>query len=180
MSPPAIYQGDAIANDGDTISVVSGHCEAMPTNRRFPPPWSHPAARGHPCGNYATWMRHDGGAWSNDSFRECKAVRVILPLIGAIALAGCVSQQEQQQKNTTAQLDTWIGQSISTVVGAHGPPQATFDFGPNKKMFQWVITPQSPGLVAPISGMPVTSGSKDAGMQDITDGDYFQDSFDIG
>jgi hypothetical protein len=85
-------------------------------------------------------------------------VRVVLPLIGAMALAGCVSQQEQQQKNVTAQLDTWIGQSISTVVGAHGPPQATFDLGPNKKMFQWVITSQLPGLVAPISGMVVTRG----------------------
>jgi hypothetical protein len=87
-------------------------------------------------------------------------MRVVLPLIGAIALAGCVSQQEQQQKNTTAQLDTWIGQSISTVVGAHGPPQASFDLGPNKKMFQWVITAQSPRLVAPISGMAVTRGSQ--------------------
>lgn len=101
-------------------------------------------------------MRHDGGARSNHRFRECKAVRAVLPLIGAIALAGCVSQQEQQQKNVTAQLDTWIRQSISTVVGAHGPPQATFDLGPNKKMFQWVITSQPPGLVAPISGMVVT------------------------
>jgi hypothetical protein len=92
------------------------------------------------------------------SFRECKAVRAVLLLIGAIALAGCASQQEQQQKSTTAQLDTWIGLSISTVVGAHGPPQATFDLGPNKKMFQWVMTPQSPGFVAPISGMVVTRG----------------------
>jgi hypothetical protein len=101
-------------------------------------------------------MRHDGGAGSNDSLRECKAVRAVLPLIGAAALVGCVSQQEQQQKNVTAQLNTWIGQSISTVVGAHGPPQATFDLGPNKKMFQWVMTSQSPGLVVPISGMAVT------------------------
>ena len=87
-------------------------------------------------------------------------MRAVLPLIGAIALAGCASQQEQQQKNMTAQLDTWIGQSISTVVGAHGPPQATFDLGPNKKMFQWEITTQSPGFVAPISGMVVTRGSQ--------------------
>jgi hypothetical protein len=94
----------------------------------------------------------------NASFRKCKAVRAVLPLISAIALAGCASQQEQQQKNVTAQLDTWIGQSISTVVGAHGPPQTTFDLGPNKKMFQWEITTQSPGLVAPISGMVVTRG----------------------
>jgi hypothetical protein len=107
-------------------------------------------------------------------------VRAALPLIGAMALAGCVSQQEQQQKNVTAQLDTWIGQSISTVVGAHGPPQATFDLGPNKKMFQWVITSQLPGLVAPISGMVVTRGATNTGMQDITDGDHFQDSCDIG
>jgi hypothetical protein len=44
MSPPVSYQGDAIANDGDSISTrrrsFLGHCEAVPINRRFPPPWS--------------------------------------------------------------------------------------------------------------------------------------------
>jgi hypothetical protein len=33
-----------IADDGDSISTRQrsflGHCRAMPTNRRFPPPWS--------------------------------------------------------------------------------------------------------------------------------------------
>jgi hypothetical protein len=122
-------------------------------------PW--PSAASRRRGHIRAARDHSGGttgAGFNDNFRECKAVRVVLPLIGAIALAGCVSQQEQQQKNVTAQLDTWIGQSISTVVGAHGQAQATFDLGPNKKMFQWVITSQSPGLVAPISGMAVTRG----------------------
>jgi hypothetical protein len=37
-------RADAIADTGDSISTRQrsfvGLCEAMPTNRRFPPPWS--------------------------------------------------------------------------------------------------------------------------------------------
>ena len=41
---PRFLSRDVIANDGDTISTrrrsFVGLCEAMPTIRRFPPPWT--------------------------------------------------------------------------------------------------------------------------------------------
>jgi hypothetical protein len=44
MNPPVSYQGNDMASDGDSISTRQrsfvGLCEAMPTNRRFPPPWA--------------------------------------------------------------------------------------------------------------------------------------------
>jgi hypothetical protein len=64
-------------------------------------------------------------------------------VIGAIGLGACASQQEQQKKTMAANLDPYIGQSIAAYVAARGPPQTVIDIGPNKKMFQWVITGQS-------------------------------------
>jgi len=91
-----------------------------------------------------------------------KLCGLVVVMLAGCTLIGCVSEQEQHQKTVAKNLDPMVGQSIAVVAGQWGPPQDTIDLGPNKKMFQWVKTSQTPGFAVPINGMMVARGPQTA------------------
>jgi hypothetical protein len=87
-----------------------------------------------------------------------------LAQLAALFLAACANDPKSQcdwwgecgalrQQQLKSEFDHWIGSPISRYALQHGPPNATFDVGPNKRAFQWRLTGQSPGMAVPIGGV---------------------------
>lgn len=76
----------------------------------------------------------------------------VVVALGAVVLSGCVTSREEELKKN---LDSWIGQPVAAVALNAGPPQSSFDIGPNKRAFQWQTFGQTPGMAMPINGMMV-------------------------
>jgi hypothetical protein len=77
----------------------------------------------------------------------------------ALALVGCagIVQQQQQTKMKEA-LDPYIGRTIADYVIARGPPQQQTDLGPSQRLFEWIMTEETPGvaMIMPGSNMVVS------------------------
>ena len=81
-------------------------------------------------------------------------------ILACLALFGCVSAADQQNRKMDAALTPFVGKSVADFALAHGPPTNTIDMGLHKKGFQWVITGQTPGAVVPVGGTLVTVPSR--------------------
>jgi len=82
----------------------------------------------------------------------------ILSMGCLITLCSCASGLERAQKRMADNLDPLIGQTIAFYVGQRGAPQSVVDMGLNDKMFQWVITGQTPAIAVPIGGAIIARG----------------------
>jgi hypothetical protein len=87
-------------------------------------------------------------------------MRTTAAFLLTVALCGCASQADLQQQRMKTSLDSFINLPITAVVAERGPPTAVVDLGKNEKMFQWLLTSQSPAVAVPINGIIVTRPSQ--------------------
>jgi hypothetical protein len=67
-------------------------------------------------------------------------------------------QQQQQQEKIKAALDPYVSRTIAEYVIARGAPQRQTALSPKQRLFEWILTEETPGvaMVMPGSNMVVS------------------------